>query len=68
MMSHPTPYTKRSIERRIRAALAAGLKVVGVKPDGTVMTEDRDNAPGATVAHLTGQPKLRDAREKLLGQ
>jgi hypothetical protein len=59
------PYTKRALRRRIEAALASGLKVVGVAPDFTVLTEDRDNASNVVNARLTGQPKLRDARELL---
>ena len=66
-MAHPreNPHTKRAIERRIKAALAAGLKVIGVAPDGTILTEVRENAYGAGVARLTDQPKARDARELL---
>jgi hypothetical protein len=51
------------IERAIKAALAAGLRVVGVRPDGTVLTEDRIGA--TTNGHLTTGPRLRDARELL---
>ncbi len=57
------PYTQRAIERAIRAALAAGLKVVAVRPDGTVLTEPNSALPIAPV--LTYTPKPRDAREKL---
>lgn len=32
--------TQRSIERTIRAAIACGLKVVAVRPDGTVLTQE----------------------------
>ena len=64
-MSRQNPYTQRAIERAIRAALAAGLRVTGVLPDGTVLTEGRDNLPPAGRLPLTGKPKLRDAREKL---
>jgi hypothetical protein len=56
------PYTQRAIERAIRAALAAGLNVVAVRPDGTVLT-DQQSAPIAPA--LTDTPKPRDAREKL---
>jgi hypothetical protein len=59
------PYTQRAIERAIKAALGAGLRVVGVRPDGTVLTEGRENASAAPAEPLTGRPKLRDAREKL---
>jgi len=64
-MTRQNPYTQRAIERAIKAALAAGLRVVGVRPDGTVLTELRENEPAPPLRPLTGQPKLRDAREKL---
>jgi hypothetical protein len=64
-MSRENPYTQRAIQRAIKAALSAGLRVVGVRPDGTVLTEARDSYPVVPVNPLTGQPKLRDAREKL---
>jgi hypothetical protein len=67
MSSAENPYSKRALERRIKAALAAGLKVVALQPDGTILTEDRENASGDPVSRLTGRPKLRDAREKLRG-
>jgi hypothetical protein len=65
MPAHENPYTKRALKRRIEAALAAGLRVVAVQPDGTIVTEDRENTSGAAVSRLTGQPRLRDARELL---
>ena len=34
------PFTKASIVRRILAAKAAGLHVIGVKPDGTLIVAD----------------------------
>ena len=64
-MNRQNPYTQRAIERAIKAALGAGLRVVGVRPDGTVLTEASENAPARLTAPLTGQPRLRDAREKL---
>jgi hypothetical protein len=60
------PYTKRATENRIKAVLAAGLRVVEVRQDGTILVEERDNASSAGNVRLTGQPKLRDARKKLL--
>ena len=57
------PYTQRAIERAIKAALGAGLKVIGVRPDGTVLTEDKGAA--APISPLTAPRKPRDAREKL---
>jgi hypothetical protein len=64
-MTRQNPYTQRAIERAIRAAMAAGLRVTGVLPDGTVLTETRDKAPCGPAPALTGKPALRDAREKL---
>jgi hypothetical protein len=61
-MSRVNPYTQRAIERAIKAALSVGLKVIGVRPDGTVLT---DNSVTVTGTDLTDRPKLRDAREKL---
>ena len=65
MPSRQNPYTQRAIERAIRAAMAAGLKVIGVRPDGTVLTDGRDVPTPHPAAGLTDRPKLRDAREKL---
>jgi beta-phosphoglucomutase-like phosphatase (HAD superfamily) len=64
-MSRQNPYTKRAIERTIKAALSAGLKVIGVRPDGTVLTDGRDKSVAVAGTALTDLPKLRDAREKL---
>ena len=61
------PYTQKSIERRMKAALAVGLRVVGVTLDGTVLTEERNSPVTITVVPVTDRPKLRDTREKLSG-
>ncbi|MDP1866959.1 MAG: hypothetical protein Q8L13_11550 [Bradyrhizobium sp.] len=64
-MARQNTYTQRAIERAIRAALAAGLRVTGVQPDGTVLTGARENGQAQPAAGLTPKPRLRDAREKL---
>lgn len=64
-MTRQNPYTQRAIERAIRAALAAGLQVTAVLPDGTVRTQSAENPPQPARAPLTPKPGLRDAREKL---
>jgi hypothetical protein len=64
-MTRQNPYTQRMIERAIKAAMSAGLAVVGVRPDGTVLTESRENRPAPGAGGLTASPKPRDAREKL---
>jgi hypothetical protein len=64
-MSRQNPYTQRAIERAIKAAMSAGLAVTGVRPDGTVLTESRENRPKTPETGLTPPSKPRDAREKL---
>jgi hypothetical protein len=64
-VTRQTPYTQAAITRTIKAALNAGLLVIGVRPDGTVLTETVGNGPPPSIQHLTALPKLRDAREKL---
>ena len=61
------PYTQRAIKKNIKAATSAGLRVVAVRPDGTVLTERNSSVTTITVVPLTDRPKLRDAREKLSG-
>lgn len=61
-MNRQNPYTQRQIERAIRAALATGLRVIGVRPDGTVLTEMPESTPNFSAAR---RPGLRDARDKL---
>jgi hypothetical protein len=65
MMGRQNAYTQRAIERAIRAALATGLRVTGVQPDGTVLTQALENSSPAGRVPLTPKPGLRDAREKL---
>jgi hypothetical protein len=64
-MTRQNPYTQRAIERAIKAALGAGLRVGGGRPDGTVLTDIAENRPLPTSGPLTTPQKLRDAREKL---
>lgn len=64
-MTKANPYTQAAIERAIKAALAVGLSVVGVKPDGTVLTAPGETRIVGPAPDLTKPPKLRDAREKL---
>jgi hypothetical protein len=63
-MTKALPFTEAKIERAIRGARAAGLEVSGfaIRPDGTVVIFGPVEIPERP---LTGNPKLRDAREKL---
>lgn len=45
-MTKALPFTQASVRRAISAAQSAGLKVTGIAPDGTVLT---DNDHGATL-------------------
>jgi hypothetical protein len=38
-MTKPLPLTQAGVRRAIRAAQSAGLRVVGIRPDGTVLTQ-----------------------------
>jgi hypothetical protein len=54
------PFTQASIKRAITAARKAGLTVVGIGPDGTVLVHDRENTP--TVVRLSAQSSTVDKR------
>jgi hypothetical protein len=43
-MTKPATATKAQVKRNIQAALASGLRVRGIRPDGTVMTDDTEDA------------------------
>lgn len=42
-MTRPLPFTEASIRRAVSAARKAGLRVVGIQPDGTLMVQDGEN-------------------------
>ena len=50
-MTRPLPFTQAGLKRAIRAARNAGLRVVGIRPDGTFLVNDGDNS-GSCVAPL----------------
>jgi hypothetical protein len=61
-MSRANPYTQRAIERAIKAALSVGLKVVGVRPDGTVLTDDKPETT-TTAPEMPDIPACLDRRK-----
>jgi hypothetical protein len=63
-MTRRLPATRAAIRTAILAAQEAGLRVTGVRPDGTVMTA-AGPPPDFSGAPLTPDMKPRDAREKL---
>lgn len=55
-MTKPLPFTRAGLTRAIRAAQAAGLEVIGIEPDGTVLTRERGPA---LVPVISGGKRLR---------
>jgi hypothetical protein len=41
----PLPFKKTDVKRAIQIAHEAGLQVTGIAPDGTVLTNDKGDAP-----------------------
>ncbi len=50
-MTRAVPFTQASMRRAIAAARKEGLRVTGIRPDGTLVVSDADNA-GVAVANL----------------
>jgi hypothetical protein len=44
-MTRALPFTQASVRRAVRAARQAGLRVTGIRPDGTLIVQDGDKAP-----------------------
>jgi len=43
-MTRAIAFTQASLRRAIEAARKAGLRVTGIRPDGTLLVDDRDNS------------------------
>jgi hypothetical protein len=50
-MTRPLPFTQAGLCRAIEAARKAGLRVTGIRSDGTVIVTEVDN-PGDGIVHL----------------
>ena len=52
-MSRALPFTQAKVTRAIAAAKKAGLRVTGIRPDGTVLVQEADApiAPDDTGEH-----------------
>jgi hypothetical protein len=59
-MTKPAPFTQASLKRAIFAAQKAGLHVVGIRPDGTVLTSEVEN-PNSAVSLVPQQRQDADA-------
>ena len=53
-MTKALSFTQASLRRAIAAAKAAGLRVTGIRPDGTLLVNDGDNAAALVPADGTG--------------
>lgn len=56
-MSRPVPFTRSGLKRAILAAREAGLYVVGIRPDGTLITA---NEPAKLPLALDAPPTQDD--------
>ncbi|MFY9768914.1 MAG: hypothetical protein WBG18_19740 [Xanthobacteraceae bacterium] len=50
-MTRALPFTQASLCRQIKAAQKAGLRVIGIRPDGTVVVHD-GSEPIADIASV----------------
>lgn len=60
-MTKPLPFTQAGLRRAIAAVKAAGLRVKGVAPDGTVLVDDGDKATPYIAAPDAAPSKWEDA-------
>jgi hypothetical protein len=44
-MTRPVPFTKARLRRAIEAAREAGLRVIGIRADGTLIVDDNRQTP-----------------------
>lgn len=54
-MTRPLPFTQASLRRAIAAARKEGLRIAGIRPDGTLILGDGAEAPLADIGP-DGQP------------
>jgi hypothetical protein len=60
-MTRPLPFTKASITRRILGVRDAGLHVVGIAPDGTLIVAENPINPSSLVPAMDAQERERHA-------
>jgi hypothetical protein len=69
-MTSRIPFTAAAVARAIKGAVQAGLFVVGVRPDGTVIVADKpfDTASLVPEIEQPSPPVPKSWRERLGGQ
>jgi hypothetical protein len=60
-MTKALPFTQASLRRAIAAARAAGLRITGIRSDGTLLVQDRDD-PQADRSAADEDDKWADVR------
>lgn len=55
-MSRPLPFTKASIRRAVAGAREAGLRILEIKPDGSIVVDDGQSSPSLAPISLQNDP------------
>lgn len=62
-MTKPLAFTQASLRRAIVAAQKEGLRVTGIRPDGTILVNDGDNEDSEIAAPRGEQSKWASAKQ-----
>jgi hypothetical protein len=70
LMSRALPFTQASLARRIKGVQKAGLHVVGVKPDATLIVAEKPVDVASLVPEVEepSPPEIKSWRERLGGK
>lgn len=63
-MTKALAFTQASLRRAIAAARAEGLRVTGIRPDGTLLVEDGENAPAIVPGQLERRQNAAPSEEE----
>ena len=59
-MTRRLPFSQASLRRAIAAARKEGLRVVGIRPDGTLITANVGENPFEDVAEFVPEAEIRE--------
>lgn len=62
-MTSRLPFTQLAVRRAIAAAQKEGLRVTGIKPDGTVLVDDGDGEQPYVAAPASAPSKWEGAKQ-----
>lgn len=57
-MTRPIPFTQASLRRAIKAAREAGLRVTGIRQDGTLIIGETQDNPQDSLEALEREPEI----------